>query len=88
MYEVLFGTLGTSERVLKLLKSSEDYGGPQSAKDVCINLKMKPKNAYHQFCQGFARKEKLRGLGKALTESQGMQGSTAKTNRTTSSKIF
>lgn len=45
MSEILFGSLGTAERILKILKSSEDYGGPQSAKDICINLKMKPKNA-------------------------------------------
>lgn len=45
MDEILFGDFRTSERILNLLKSNEKYGGPQSAKDVCINLKMKPKNA-------------------------------------------
>ena len=45
MAEILFGSFGTTERVLNLLKSSEGYGGPQSVKDVCINLKMKHKNA-------------------------------------------
>ena len=45
MAEILFGSFGTTERVLNLLKSSDDYGGPQAVKDVCINLKMKHKNA-------------------------------------------
>ena len=45
MSELLFGSLGSTERVLKVLKSSEDYGGPQSVEDVCINLNMKHKNA-------------------------------------------
>lgn len=44
MAEILFWSFGTTERVLNLLKSNEKYGGSQSVKDVCINLKMKHKN--------------------------------------------
>jgi len=45
MSKSLFGTLGTGERVLKLLSSTKEYGGPQSLKDVCKNLQMSNNNA-------------------------------------------
>ena len=45
MSKALFENLGTGERVLKLLKSTKEYGGPQSLKDVCKNLQMSNNNA-------------------------------------------
>ena len=45
MSKALFENLGTGERVLKLLESTEEYGGPQSLKDVCKNLQMSNNNA-------------------------------------------
>lgn len=45
MSEDLFASLGTSSRVLKLLGSSEAYGGPQSINDVCESLNMTNRNA-------------------------------------------
>lgn len=45
MSKPLFETLGTGARVMKLLKSDEEYGGPQSVDDVCKNLGMNNRNA-------------------------------------------
>ncbi len=45
MTKALFENLRTSERVLKLLKSTKEYGGPQSLKDVCKNLQISNNNA-------------------------------------------
>ena len=45
MSEILFETLGTSQRILKLLESEKEFGGPQSIKDVCQNLQMSNRNA-------------------------------------------
>jgi len=44
MSEILFATLGTSQRILKLLESKKEYGGPQSINDVCKNLNMSNRN--------------------------------------------
>ena len=44
MSEILFATLGTSQRILKLLESKKEYGGPQSINDVCQNLNMSNRN--------------------------------------------
>ena len=44
MVETLFETFGSGKRVLMLLKSKKDYGGPQSLDDVCKNLKMNNRN--------------------------------------------
>lgn len=43
--ENLFGSLGTSKRVLALLESEEEFGGPQSIDDVCKNLHLTNRNA-------------------------------------------
>ena len=45
MSENLFGNLGTGERIIKLLKSTEEYGGPQSLDEVVKNLGMSNSNA-------------------------------------------
>ena len=45
MSEILFATLGTSQRIMKLLESTEEYGGPQSINDICQNLDMTNRNA-------------------------------------------
>ena len=45
MAKNLFETSGTGDRILKLLKSGEEYGGPQSIDDVCKNLHMTNRNA-------------------------------------------
>ena len=45
MSEILFETLGTSQRILKLLESEKEFGGPQSINDVCQNLQMSNRNA-------------------------------------------
>lgn len=63
MSEALFGSLGTSDRVLKLLKSTDSYGGPQSVKDICINLDMKKKNAA-SILSRLCKKEKIERVGK------------------------
>ena len=45
MAKKLFESKGTGERILKLLKSEKEYGGPQSIADVCRNLEMTNRNA-------------------------------------------
>lgn len=45
MSENFFGNLGTGERIIKLLKSTEEYGGPQSLDEVVKNLRMSNSNA-------------------------------------------
>jgi len=42
--EILFATLGTSQRIMKLMESDKEYGGPQSINDVCQNLHMLNRN--------------------------------------------
>ena len=44
MAKKLFESKGTGERILKLLKSDKEYGGPQSIDDVCRNLIMTNRN--------------------------------------------
>jgi len=44
MSDTLFATLSTSQRILKLLESKKEYGGPQSIHDVCQNLHMSNRN--------------------------------------------
>ena len=44
MSEILFATLGTSQRIMKLMESDKEYGGPQSINDVCQNLHMLNRN--------------------------------------------
>lgn len=70
MSEILFGSLGTSERVLSLLKSTEGYGGPQSSKDVCANLKMKPKNAT-SILSRLCKAGKIERIGKGIYKIAG-----------------
>jgi len=43
--EKLFSKLTLRDRVLKLLASEEDYGGPQSIEDVCRNLQTSNDNS-------------------------------------------
>ena len=45
MSEELYKSLKAGSRVLKLLESTEEYGGPQSLSDVCINLRIPNNNA-------------------------------------------
>ncbi|WP_010190734.1 hypothetical protein [Candidatus Nitrosarchaeum limnium] len=70
MSETLFGSLGTSERVLKLLRSTESYGGPQSVEDVCTNLKMKKKNAA-SILSRLCKREKIERIGKGTYKIAG-----------------
>ena len=45
MSEELYKSLKAGSRVLKLLESTEEYGGPQSLRDVCRNLRIPNNNA-------------------------------------------
>jgi predicted transcriptional regulator of viral defense system len=44
MSEELYKFLRTGTRVLKLLESTEEYGGPQSIDDICKSLNMTNRN--------------------------------------------
>ena len=45
MSKELYKSLKAGSRVLKLLESTEEYGGPQSLRDVCRNLRIPNNNA-------------------------------------------
>ena len=70
MSENLFGHLGTSERVLELLKSVEGFGGPQSVDDVCRSLNMTNRNA-RSILSRMYKKEKIDRIGKGIYRAKG-----------------
>lgn len=70
MSETLYPTLGTGARVLKLLKSTEDFGGPQSIDDVCQNLGMNNRNA-RSILSRLYLKGKIDRIGKATYRIKG-----------------
>ena len=65
MSKPLFETLGTGARVMKILKSNEEYGGPQSVDDVCKNLGMNNRNA-HSILSKMYIKGKIDRIGIAV----------------------
>ena len=54
----LYASSGTGEKVLKLLKSTKEYGGPQSVDDVCKSLGMTNRNA-RSILSRMYKKEKI-----------------------------
>jgi predicted transcriptional regulator of viral defense system len=70
MAKILFESYGTGERVLKLLKSRKDYGGPQSVEDVCINLSMTNRNARSILSRMF-QKGKIERIDKGVYRAKG-----------------
>ena len=66
----LYQSSGTGERVLKLLKSKEDYGGPQSVDDVCKNLDMTNRNA-RSILSRMYKKEKIDRIAKSVYRAKG-----------------
>ena len=70
MSKSLYDTLTTSERVLNLLKSTKEYGGPQSVYDVCTNLEMTNRNARSMLSRLY-RKEKVDRIGKGIYRAKG-----------------
>ena len=70
MPESLFESLGTGARVLKLLKSTKEYGGPQSVDDVCKNLGMTNRNARSVLSRMY-KKGKIDRIGKGVYRAKG-----------------
>jgi len=66
----LFETFGTGERILKLLKSEEEWGGPQSVEDVCKNLRMTNRNA-RSVLSRMSQKGKIERMGKGVYSIKG-----------------
>jgi len=66
----LFETLGTGERILKLIKSEEEWGGPQSVEDVCKNLRMINRNA-RSILSRLSQKGKIERIGKGVYRIKG-----------------
>lgn len=66
----LFENLGTSERVLKLLMSTDAYGGPQSVSDVCKSLSMTNRNARSILSRMYKQK-KVERIGKGVYRAKG-----------------
>jgi len=66
----LFETFGTGERILKLLKSEEKWGGPQSVEDVCKNLRMTNRNA-RSILSRLSLKGKIERIGKGVYNIKG-----------------
>ena len=70
MAEILFETFGSGKRVLMLLKSKKDYGGPQSLDDVCKNLQMNNRNARSILSRLFLKGE-IDRIGIAVYRAKG-----------------
>ena len=70
MSENLFASLGTSQRILKLMESDEKYGGPQSINDVCQNLQMSNRNA-RSILSRLSKKEKIERIGEGIYRVKG-----------------
>ena len=70
MPEKLFETLGTGERVRSLLKSTKEYGGPQSVDDVCRNLGLSNRNA-RSILSRLYKKKKVDRIGKGIYRAKG-----------------
>ena len=68
--EKLFEKFGTGERILKLLKSEEKWGGPQSVEDVCKNLRMANRNA-RSILSRLSMKGKIERVSKAVYRIKG-----------------
>jgi len=66
----LFETFGTGERILKLLKSEEKWGGPQSVEDVSKNLRMTNRNT-RSILSRLNQKEKIERIGKGVYKIKG-----------------
>ena len=66
----LYSTTGTGERILKILKSTKEYGGPQSVDDVCKSLSMTNRNA-RSILSRMYKKEKIERIGKGIYRVKG-----------------
>jgi len=66
----LYPSSGTSEKVLKLLKSTKEYGGPQSVDDVCKSLGMTNRNA-RSILSRMYKKEKIDRIEKGIYRAKG-----------------
>jgi predicted transcriptional regulator of viral defense system len=66
----LYSTNGTGERILKLLKSTKEYGGPQSVDDVCKSLRMTNRNA-RSILSRMYKKETIERIGKGIYRAKG-----------------
>jgi len=66
----LYASSGTGEKVLKLLKSTKEYGGPQSVDDVCKSLGMTNRNA-RSILSRMYKKEKIDRIGKGIYRVKG-----------------
>ena len=70
MGEKLFETFGTGDRILKLLKSEEEWGGPQSVEDVRKNLRMTNRNT-RSILSRLNQKGKIERIGKGVYKIKG-----------------
>ena len=70
LFIVLYPSSGTSEKVLKLLKSTKEYGGPQSVDDVCKSLNMTNRNA-RSILSRMYQKETIERIGKGIYRAKG-----------------
>jgi len=70
MGEKLFETFGTGDRILKLLKSEEEWGGPQSVEDVRKNLRMTNRNT-RSILSRLSQKGKIERIGKGVYKIKG-----------------
>jgi len=66
----LFETSGTGERILNLIKSEKEWGGPQSVEDVCKNLRMTNRNA-RSILSRLSQKGKIERIGKGVYRFKG-----------------
>ena len=68
--ERLFLKLALRNRVLKLLESEEDYGGPQSVEDVCRSLQISNTNSRSVLVR-LLKKEKIERIQQGIYKIKG-----------------
>ena len=75
--EKLFSKLALRDRVLKLLASEEEYGGPQSIEDVCRSLQISNDNSRSVLVR-LLQAEKIERIQKGLYKVRGDKRSYSK----------
>ena len=68
--EKLFSKMTLRDRVLKLLASEDDYGGPQSIEDVCRSLQISNDNSRSVMVR-LLKAEKIERIQKGIYKING-----------------
>ena len=66
----LYPTSGTSDKILRLLKSTKEYGGPQSVDDICKSLGMTNRNT-RSILSRMCKNEKIDRIALGIYRAKG-----------------